>query len=111
MISSLEYRENHPIYSVETNLGYAIFCNNAFDEQFDCEIVLEKEKEPKQEKKVISNEMELAEEKLCNMHFNKAVSKQGSGAGISIVGLDIQYIIFLINYILSVQIMQLNMKL
>ena len=48
VISIPEYHETHPIYSVETYLGYAIFCNNAYDEQFDCEIVLEKEKDPKQ---------------------------------------------------------------
>ena len=52
MISSPKYPENHPIYSVETNLGYAIFCNSTSDEQFDCEIVLEKEKDPKHEKHV-----------------------------------------------------------
>ena len=47
MISSPKYPENHPIYSVEINLGSAIFCNNAYDEKFYYEIVLEKEKEPK----------------------------------------------------------------
>lgn len=50
MISSLEYAEIHPINSLDTNLGSAIFCNSTFDEQHDCEIVLEKEKDPKQEK-------------------------------------------------------------
>ena len=63
MISSPEYLENYPIYSVERDLGSVIFCNNASDEQFDCEIVVENEKDPKEEKQVISNEMELAEEK------------------------------------------------
>ena len=33
MISSPKYPKNHPIYSVEIDSGYAIFCNNAFDEQ------------------------------------------------------------------------------
>lgn len=63
MISIPKYPENHPIYSIEIDLGSAIFCNNASNEQFDCEIVVEKEKEQKQEKKVVSNEIELVEEK------------------------------------------------
>ena len=32
MISSPTHPENHPIYSAETNLGSAIFCNDIFDE-------------------------------------------------------------------------------
>lgn len=32
MISSPEYPENHPIYSMETDLGSAIFCNNVSGE-------------------------------------------------------------------------------
>ena len=44
MISSPEYLENHPIYSVDTNLGSAIFCNDTADDHFDCEIVEKKEK-------------------------------------------------------------------
>ena len=86
MISSPEYPKNHPIYLVETNLGSTIFCNNASDEQFKCEIVLEKEKEPKKEKQVISNEMEMTEERWYNMNFDGAVSKEGVVACISIVG-------------------------
>lgn len=38
--------------------------------------------------------MELAEEKLCSMHFDGAVSKEGAGACISIVGLEFEYKIF-----------------
>lgn len=49
MISSPEHPENHPIYSVETTLGSAFFCNNTSDEQHGCEIILEKEKQKKQE--------------------------------------------------------------
>lgn len=47
MISSPEYPENHPIYSIDTNLGSAIFCNDLVYEHLDCEIVEKKEKEPK----------------------------------------------------------------
>ena len=32
MSCSPEYLENHPIYSVEIDLGSGIFCNNASDE-------------------------------------------------------------------------------
>lgn len=88
MISSLEYPENHPIYSVETDLGSAIFCNDVVDEHFHCEIVEKKEKEPKH---VSSNEMELTEEKWCNMHFDGAVSKEGEGAGVSVAGPGFEY--------------------
>lgn len=56
MMSSPEYPKNHPIYSIETDLGFAIFCNDVVDENFDYEIVLKKENESKQ---VSSNEMEL----------------------------------------------------
>ena len=79
MISNPEYLENHPIYSLEIDLGSAIFCNDDANEHFDCEIVEKKEKEPKQ---VSSNEMELTEEKWCNMHFDGAVGKEGAGVGV-----------------------------
>ena len=64
MISSPKYPENDALYSVETYLGSAIFCNRTFDEQHGCEVILEKEKEQKQEKHVFSDEVELIEEKL-----------------------------------------------
>ena len=38
--------------------------------------------------------MELAEEKWCNMHFYGAVSKEGAGEGIYIVGPEFEYISF-----------------
>ena len=75
-------------------MGSTIFCNSIFYEQLDYEIVLEKEKEPKQEKQVFSNEVELIEEKWCNMHFDGVVSKEGAGACISIVGPEFEYISF-----------------
>lgn len=88
MISSPEYPENHPIYSVDTYLGSAIFCNDTIDDHFDCEIAEKKEKESK---KVSSDAMELIEEKWCNMHFDGAVRKEGEGAGVSVVGPSFEY--------------------
>ena len=32
MISSPECRQNHPIYSIDTNLGSSIFCNESANE-------------------------------------------------------------------------------
>ena len=33
MISNPECPQNHPIYSIGTNLGFAIFCNESSNEQ------------------------------------------------------------------------------
>lgn len=42
MISSPKHPKNHPIYSMEIDLGFAIVCNSTSDEQHDCEIIKEK---------------------------------------------------------------------
>jgi hypothetical protein len=68
---------------VETNLGFAIFCNDISNEQHDYEKILKKEKKGKQ---VLPGELEMVEEKWCNMHFDGAVSKEGAWAGICIIG-------------------------
>ena len=91
MISSPKYPENHPIYSVETDLGSAIFCNSTFDEQHDCEAILEKGKEQKQEKQVFLDEVELIEEKWCTIRFDGAISKEGARASISITSPEFEY--------------------
>ena len=39
MISSLKHPKNHPIYSMEIDLGFAIVCNSTSDEQHDCEFL------------------------------------------------------------------------
>ena len=76
---------------METDLGSAIFCNDTSDEQHGCENILAKEKEEKQEKQVLSDELEMVEEKWCNMYFDGAVSKEGVGADISIIGPKFEY--------------------
>lgn len=88
MISSPEYPENLPIYSIDTNLGSAIFCNDVDNESFDCQIVVTKEKESKQ---ASLDAIELKEERWCNMHFDGVVSKEGAGAGVSIAGPNFEY--------------------
>ena len=40
----------------------------------------------KQEEHVPLVELEILEEKWCNMHFDGAVNKEGAGVGISIIG-------------------------
>ena len=60
MISNPEHLENHPIYSVETNLEYAIFCNDVSNEQYDYEKIL---KQGKEEDLVLPGELEILEEK------------------------------------------------
>ena len=81
-------QQNHLIYSVETNLGSAIFCNDVSNEQHDYEKILKQEKEGKQ---VLPGELEIVEEKWCNMHFDGTISKEGAGAGISITGLEFEH--------------------
>ena len=71
MISSPKHPENHLIYSVETNLGYAFFCNDISNEQHD--------------------ELEMVEEKWCNIHFDGAVNKEGARVGICITGPKFEY--------------------
>ena len=73
---------------MEIDLGFAIFCNDISNEQHDYEKILTKEKEGKQ---VFSDELEMVEEKWCNMHFDGAVSKKGVGVGICIIGPEFEY--------------------
>lgn len=88
MISSPEHPENHYIYSVETNLGSGMFCNDISNEQHDYENIIKKEKEGKH---VFLDKLEMVEEKWCNMNFDGVVSKEGTWASICITGLEFEY--------------------
>ena len=88
MINNLECPENHPIYSVEPDLGSAIFYYNVSNENNDHEAIVKNKRE---EEKYISVEQKLLEEKWWNLNFDGAVSKEGARACICINGPNNDY--------------------
>jgi len=83
MISSPECPQNHPIYSIDTNLGSVIFCNDSSNKQFK-NIMMIKKNDTEEQGELI--EVMPVHEKWWNLHFDGKVGKDGAGAGICING-------------------------
>jgi hypothetical protein len=83
MISSLDCPQNHPIYSIDTDLGSSIFCNELDKEQLKY-MVLIKETETKVQVEI--KYMLLIQERWRNLHFDGAVGKDDARDGFCIHG-------------------------
>ena len=83
MISSPKFPQNHTIYSIDTDLGSAIFCNDSSNEQSN-NIV--KVKQAENEEQSESIEIITVQEKWWTLHFDGAVGKDGAGARICVSG-------------------------
>ena len=74
MISSRKCPQNHPIYSIDIDLGSAIFCNDSAKEQSK-NIVLIKEAETKGQVEI--KDILQTQERWWKIHFGGAVGKDG----------------------------------
>ena len=83
MISSPKCPQNHPIYSIDTNLGSLIFCNDSSNEQPNS-IVMIKKLENEEHGEL--TEVIPVQEKRWNLHFDGAIGKDGAGVGICLNG-------------------------
>lgn len=93
MISSPKCPQNHPIYSIGTDLGYAIFCNELAKEQSK-NMVLIKEIETKAQVQI--KEVLQTQERWWKLYFEGEVDKDGARVGFYINGLEHENIIFFI---------------
>jgi hypothetical protein len=86
MVSSKGKTNNHPIYSVDIEVGSSIFYNDLCFEEEDPNVLKlpEKEDEDQQAGK-ISDQQNNEEEEMWNMNFDGVVSKEGAGAGVWII--------------------------
>ena len=83
MISNPKCPQNNPIYSIDIDLGSAIFCNDSSNEQPNS-IVMIKQVENEEHGELTG--VILVQEKWWNLHFDGVVGKDGVGVGICING-------------------------
>ncbi len=80
MVSSPEKPQNHPIYSVETDISSSIFYNDFSLREEKQEIV--------DDEKKLEEDQQGFDEGLWNMSLDGAMSKEGAGSGVWIISLD-----------------------
>jgi hypothetical protein len=86
MVSSKRKPNNHPIYSVDTEVGSSIFYNDLCFEEEDPKIVeLPVKDEADHQAGKISDQQNNEDEEMWNMNFDGAASKEGVGAGVWII--------------------------
>ena len=78
MISSPECPQNHPIYSIDTDLGSVIFCNESAKDQSKNMVLI---KETEIEGQIEIKEVLQIQERWWNLHFDGAVGKDGARDG------------------------------
>jgi hypothetical protein len=110
MVSNKAQPNNHPIYSVETEIGSSIFFNDlSFEDKVPDTDMTAKDKSDQQTEK-ISEQQDNAENEMWNMSFDGAVSREGAGVGVWINPPDWPQNFVLISFLLSAQIIWLNMR-
>jgi hypothetical protein len=82
MVSSKTQPNNHPIYSVDTEVGSSIFYNDLRFEEGNPTIVIAIEAETDHQAEEITNQQNSAEDEMWNMSFDGAASREGAGAGV-----------------------------
>jgi hypothetical protein len=104
MVSRKDKPNNHPIYSVDIDIGSTIFYNDLCFEEDD-------QSDPKhQQEKQISDQKNNEEDGLWNMDFDGVVSKEGAGAGVWIIPPKVLQNFVPLSWYLTVQIMWLSMR-
>jgi hypothetical protein len=82
MVSSNMHLNNHPIYSIDTNIKSSIFYNDlSFEEEDPTIIMIVEDKVAWQEKECLDPRIH-AENELWNMRFDGSIIKGGVGAGV-----------------------------
>jgi hypothetical protein len=82
MVSRKTQPNNHPIYSVDTEVGSSIFYNDlSFEEGEPTTVMAIKDKTDHQTEE-ITNQQNNAEDEMWNMSFDGAASREGAGVGV-----------------------------
>jgi ribonuclease HI len=82
MVSSKTQPNNHPIYSVDTEVGSSIFYNDlSFEEEESTTIMTTDEETMRQEAECVDPK-NCVENEIWNMSFDGTVSKEGAGVGV-----------------------------
>nr|QHR87731.1 hypothetical protein Q903MT_gene1743 [Picea sitchensis] len=82
MVSNKAQPNNHPIYSVETEMGSSIFFNDLCFEEKGPEIDMAAKDQSDQQTEKVSEQQDSAENEMWNMSFDGAVSREGAGVGV-----------------------------
>jgi ribonuclease HI len=86
MVSNKSKPNNHPIYSIDIEVGSSIFYNDlCFEEEIPKVLDLPMKDEVGQQSGQISDQQGSEEDELWNMNFDGAASKEGDGAGVWII--------------------------
>jgi ribonuclease HI len=82
MVISKTHLNNHPIYSVDTEIGSSIFYNDLSFEEEESTTVMTVDDKSAQRVVKCANLRDCMENELWNMSFDGVVRKEGSGAGV-----------------------------
>lgn len=82
MVSNKAQPNNHPIDSVETEMGSSIFFNDLCFEGKGPEIYMAAKDQSDQQTEKVSEQQDSAENEMWNMSFDGAVSREGAGVGV-----------------------------
>jgi hypothetical protein len=82
MVSRKTQPNNHPIYSVDTEVGSSIFYNDlSFEEEEPKTVMTIKDKSDHQTEE-ITDQQNSEEDEMWNMSFDGAASREGAGVGV-----------------------------
>jgi hypothetical protein len=79
MVSSKTQPNNHPIYSVNTDIDSSIFYNDLIFEKEEPTIIMTVKDKVARREKECPDPRNHAENKMWNMIFDRVVSKEGVG--------------------------------
>jgi hypothetical protein len=82
MVSSKMQPNNHPIYSIDMEVGSSIFYNDLSFEEEESTTIMTVNEETVQKVPECADSEEHMENRIWNMHFNDAVNKEGVGADV-----------------------------
>jgi hypothetical protein len=82
MVSNKAQPNNHPIYSVETEIGSSIFFNDLNFEEKVPEIDMTAKDQSDQQNEESLEKKIMQKYRMWNMSFDGAVSREGAGAGV-----------------------------
>jgi hypothetical protein len=82
MVSRKTQPNNHPIYSVDTEVGSSIFYNNLSFEEWEPTTVMAIKDKTEHQTEEITDQQNSAEDEMWNMSFDGSASREGDGVGV-----------------------------
>jgi hypothetical protein len=82
MVSRKTQPNNHPIYSIDTEVGSSIFYNDLSFEEGNPTTIIAIKAETDHQEEEITNKQNSAEDEMWNMSFDGAASMEGAGVGV-----------------------------